>query len=288
MQGIADYEFLRSLGWGNLGQCFLARRPPRLPVDAEFCAVKVLACESTADTFRRAAGLLRACAHIHSPYLVTLYDTGQHDGVFYYAMEYLSEGSLSRTAHPVRGPAALRAVADVAQAAASMHSAGLVHGAIKPGNVLLTTIGAKLADPGLAPIFRPGITVTGRGSAASLEFTDPAVLEGEVPNAAADVWSLGALLHRAVTGRGVYGDVPDGDGLFALRWIVGTRPALSGDLPGPIAEIVRDCLAPAAHRPSAAVVADRLAEHSVADGRSASSRTEPDGRSASSRSEAVG
>jgi eukaryotic-like serine/threonine-protein kinase len=282
MQGIADYEFLRSLGWGNLGQCFLARRPPRLPVDAEFCVVKVLACESTADTFRRAAGLLRACAHIHSPYLVALYDTGQHDGVFYYAMEYLSEGSLAKPTHPVRGQAAVRAVADVAQAAASMHSAGLVHGAIKPGNVLLTTVGAKLADPGLAPAFRPGITVTGRGSAASLEFTDPAVLDGEVPGPAADVWSLGALLHRAVAGRGVYGDVPEGDGLFALRWVMDTRPALTSALPGPVAEIVRDCLVPAAHRPSAAVVADRLAALSVPD---ASSRAEPDG---SSRAEGVG
>jgi serine/threonine protein kinase len=279
MQGIADYEFLRSLGWGNLGQCFLARRPPRVPVEAEFCTVKVLACESTADTFRRAAALLRACAHIHSPYLVTLYDTGQHDGVFYYAMEYLSEGSLSKPAHPVRGMAAVRVVADVAQAAASMHSAGLVHGAIKPGNVLLTTVGAKLADPGLAPVFRPGITLTGRGSASSLEFADPDVLEGDVPSPAADVWSLGVLLHRAVTGRGIYGDLPDGDGVFALRWVVSTRPALSSELPGPIAEIVRDCLAPPGRRPTAAVVADRLAAQSIG---------EADGRSASSRGEAVG
>jgi serine/threonine protein kinase len=274
MQGIADYEFLRALGWGNHGQCFLARRPPRLPLEVEYTAVKVLACESTADTFRRASALLRATARIHSPYLVTLYDAGQHDGVFYYAMEYLSEGSLARPAHPVRGAAAVRAVADVAQAAASLHSAGMVHGAVKPGNVLLTTIGAKLADPGLAEVFRPGITLTGRGSALSLEFTDPAVLAGEVPSPAADVWSLGVLLHRAVTGTGVYGDLPAEDGLAALRRVLNARPELSPDLPAPVAAIVRDCLVPPADRPNAAVVADRLAAQSVSDGHSASSRAE--------------
>jgi serine/threonine protein kinase len=263
MQGIADYEFLRSLGWGNHGQCFLARRPPRLPVGVEFTAVKVLACESTADTYRKATALLRAVARIHSPYLVTLYDAGQHDGVFYYAMEYLSEGSLARPAHPVRGAAVVRAVADVAQAAASLHSAGLVHGAIKPGNVLLTTVGAKLADLSLAQVFRPGIALTGRGSAASLEYTDPSVLAGDVAGPAADVWSLGMLLHRAVAGTGVYGELPAEDGLTTLRRVLGQRPSLAVDLPAPIAEVVRDCLSPPAHRPSAAVVADRLAAQSV-------------------------
>ena len=192
-----------------------------------------------------------------------MYDAGQHDGVFYYAMEYLSEGSLARPAHPVRGAAVVRAVADVAQAAASLHSAGLVHGAIKPGNVLLTTVGAKLADPGLAQVFRPGIALTGRGSAASLEYTDPSVLEGELPGAAADVWSLGVLLHRAVAGTGVYGDLPAEDGLTALRRVLGHRPAVAGDLPAAIADVVRDCLAPPAQRPTAAVVADRLAAQSV-------------------------
>jgi serine/threonine protein kinase len=263
MQGIADYEFLRSLGWGNHGQVFLARRPPRVPVEVEFAAVKVLACESTADTFRRATALLRAVARIHSPYLVTLYDAGQHDGVYYYAMEYLSEGSLARPVHAVRGAATVRAVADVAQAAASLHSAGVAHGAIKPGNVLLTTVGAKLADPGLASLFRPGIALTGRGSAASVEFIDPAVLAGDVPSASADVWSLGVLLHRAVSGTGVYGELPAEDGLTALRRVLRQRPALAPELPAPIAEVVRDCLAPPAYRPSAAVVADRLAAQSV-------------------------
>jgi hypothetical protein len=71
------------------------------------------------------------------------------------------------------------------------------------------------------------------------------------------------LLHRAVTGTGVYGELPDDDGLAALRQVLGSQPELSPDLPAPVAAVVRDCLAPAELRPSAAVVADRLAAQSV-------------------------
>src|SRR5262249_51104883 len=117
--------------------------------------------------------------------------------------------------------------------------------------------------PGRARVSRPGIALTGRGSAASVEYTDPSVLEGDVPIPAADVWSLGVLLHRAIAGLGLYGELPAEDGLTALRRVLGHRPALAADLPAPTADAVRDCLAPPAERPSAAVVADRLAAQSV-------------------------
>jgi serine/threonine protein kinase len=259
MQGIADYEFLRPIGAGSHGQVFLARRPPRLPIEAEFVAVKVLAAESTADTFRRATRELRAGAAVRSPYLVNLHDAGQHDGIFYYTMEFLPEGSLHRPAHPLDRPATVRAIADVARGAAALHTAGFVHGAVKPGNVLLTTIAAKLSDFGLAEVFQPGIALTGLGSVTTVEYTDPALLQGETPGPSADVWSLGVLLHRAVSGVGVYGDLPRTDGPLVLRRILTAQPEISRSVPTPVADIVRECLAPPASRPSAATVADLLA-----------------------------
>src|SRR5258706_12652474 len=101
MQGIADYEFVRPLGAGNHGRFFLAKRPPRLPVDAEHVAVKVLSGESTVDTFRRGTREMKAFAAVRSPFPVTLYDAGQHDGVFYYSMEYLAGGSLAHPPQPL-------------------------------------------------------------------------------------------------------------------------------------------------------------------------------------------
>jgi serine/threonine protein kinase len=259
MQGIADYEFLRPLGSGNHGQFFLARRPARLPIDTEYVAVKVLGGESTADTFRRATREMKAFASVRSPYLVTLYDAGQHDGIFYYSMEYLPEGSLADPAHPLTQAFVVRAVADAARAAAALHSVGIVHRDIKPSNVLLTTVGAKLSDLGLSQVFTPGVTLTGMGSIASVEYTDPELLHGEPPGPHNDVWSLGVMLNRAVSGQGVYGELSVTDGLLALRKLLATKPEVSSLLPPSVAEIVQESLAPPPTRPTAAVMADRLA-----------------------------
>ncbi|MEU4427632.1 protein kinase [Actinoplanes sp. NPDC024001] len=258
MQGIADYDFVRPLGSGNHGQFFLARRPRRLPIDADLVAVKVLAAESTEVAFRRATRELAAYAAVTSPHLVAPIDAGQQDGVFFYSMEYEPAGSLAAPAVPVPPGQGLRAVADAARAAAALHDAGIVHRDIKPGNVLLHGTGGRLSDLGLAQIFTEGVTVTGMGGLDAVEYVDPDLLLGGPPGPATDVWSLGVLIHRVTTGRGLYGEMPQTDGLLALRRVLSTSPQLDPALPGPVAELIRDCLGEAPERPSAAVVAARL------------------------------
>ena len=75
--GIADYKFIRQLGAGSHGVFYLAYPPKRLPVAAEYVAVKVLSGGSSQDVFRWAHRELAAFAAVSSPYLVTLYDAGQ-------------------------------------------------------------------------------------------------------------------------------------------------------------------------------------------------------------------
>jgi serine/threonine protein kinase len=258
VQGIADYEFVRPLGSGNHGLFFLARRPQRLPVPDEYLAVKVLSGESTTDTFRRATREMQAFARVHSPYLVTLYDAGQHDGVFFYSMEYLPGGSLAEPTTPLTRSVGLRAVAHAARAVAALHAAGIVHRDVKPGNVLLHDGGGKLSDLGLSQVFTPGVTLTGMGPIGSVEYMDPVLIQGEPPTPDNDVWSLGVMAHRVGTGQGVYGDLPAGDGLLALRRIFSSPPQVSPDAPAPLAALVNDCLRPVGERPTAAELADRL------------------------------
>lgn len=242
--GIADYEFVRSLGEGNYGEFHLARTPARLPVEAEFVAVKVLTGPTSADTFRRATRELKVFAGVRSPYLVALYDAGQEDGTFYYAMAYHPLGSLATPARPLTRDEVLRAVTHAALAAHALHEVGVVHRDIKPANILLHEEGAHLSDLGLAQILTPGQTTTGVGSVTAVEYLDPAIVRGEPASRATDIYALGATLHRALAGTGIHGELPDSDPLLALRRVLSSPPTIDPALEPAAAALVRACLDP--------------------------------------------
>jgi serine/threonine protein kinase len=262
VDGIADYEFVRPLGQGSQGRFYLARTPDRLPVQAEYVAVKVLEGDASPDAYRTATRELRAFAAVRSPYLVRLYDAGQQARTFFYAMEYMPLGSLGTPAHALTPLEALRAVTHAALAADALHEAGLVHRDIKPENILLHEQGAKLCDLGLAQFISPGRTLSRLGPVQSIEYLDPSILRGQRPGRSTDIWALGVTLHRALTGVGVYGALPQEDPLLAIRRVVNTSPRLDPSLhPAEVALISR-CLAQDRRErpPTAKAVADAIEE----------------------------
>jgi serine/threonine protein kinase len=257
---IADYSFVRTLGEGNHGEFHLATPPARLRLSTEYVAVKVLNGGGSEESFRRMTKELRAFASVQSPYLVTLYDAGQEGGTFYYSMEYFPLGSLAAPARPLTRPETIRAVTHAARAAHSLHEAGVAHRDIKPANVMLHEHGAKLSDLGLAQVLQPGQTVTGIGTVGSIEFIDPVIMRGERASRATDIWSLGLTLHRALTGVGVYGELPDRDPLLALRKVLSTSPTLDPGLSPAERSVVEACIEPdlAKRIPTAEALAQRL------------------------------
>ena len=205
------------------------------------------------EVFRRATRELSAFAAVQSPHLVTLYDAGQQGSAFYYAMEYLDEGSLATGTHD-RGTV-ITAVADAARAAHSLHEAGIVHRDIKPENVMLSHGRGKLADLGLSQVLAPGVTVTGMGSVGAIEFNDPALIQGAAPSRATDIFSLGATLHRALSGTGLYGELPAGDAMLALRRVFSQPPQVSPELDEAVATAIKWAIMPNAFdRPATALV----------------------------------
>jgi serine/threonine protein kinase len=258
MRRIADYELIESLGSGNHGEYFSARPPERLGLDVDLLAVKVLSVNASEDAFRRVANELRLFASIDSPELVTLYDAGQQSGSLYYAMEYFERGSLGHPTSELSRAAILRALADAARAAHALHEAGVAHRDIKPANVMLTDEGAKLSDLGLAQILSPGQTVTGIGPIGTIEYMEPGIVLGERAGRASDIWALGITAHRVLTGTSVYGDIPSGELIAALRHVLETVPALSAELSDREAEVIGSCLEP--ERVDRPVTAAELAE----------------------------
>jgi eukaryotic-like serine/threonine-protein kinase len=255
---IADYEVVRLLGTGNHGRYYLARPPDRLGIADEYVAVKVFTAPTTERAYELSVRELRAFAAVDCPYLVRVYDAVLADS-FALACEYLPLGSLATPARPVSRPGVIAAVRHAALAAHALHEAGVVHGDIKPANILLTPQGAKLTDLGLAQFLAPGSTLTGMTHVDSVEFIDPALLRGERSSRATEVWALGASLHKALTGDGLYGELPGSSPLLAIRKVLSTQPTLSDSLIPADAALLRDCLTPKERRlPTAAAVAERL------------------------------
>jgi len=96
---------------------------------------------------------------------------------------------------------------------------------------------------------------------SSVEYTDPAVLLGAQATSAADVYSLGVMLHRVITGHCIFGeDLPADDGLLALRRVMSATVQLAPGLPPAAAELIGECTGPAAGRPSAGQFAERLGQ----------------------------
>jgi serine/threonine protein kinase len=255
---IADYQVVRVLGEGNNGRFYLARPPARLGLPDEFVALKVFTGTHSEQAYERGVRELRAFARVSSPYLVKVYDAVLQDS-FLYAMEYCPLGSLAAPARPLSRGEVLRAVAHAARALHALHEAGLTHGDLKPGNVLVTEDGGKLSDLGLARVLTPGVTLTGMAGAASVEYLDPALLRGERPSRATEVFALGATLHRALTGQGLYGELRENEPLLAIRKVMASTPHLAPGLSEDEAALVRACLAPVGERPATALeVAERL------------------------------
>ena len=179
-------------------------------------AVKVLQSEIADDSAARARfeHEARAISHINHPHICTLYDVGEDGGISYLVMELLEGETLAERL--ARGPLpfdqALTFAAQIADALDTTHRVGIVHGDIKPENVMLTKTGVKLLDFGLA---RQGLaptgsadgvttttTITGPGTVVgTLQYLAPEQLEGKEADPRTDIFALGAVLYEMVSGH---------------------------------------------------------------------------------------
>jgi WD40 repeat protein/tRNA A-37 threonylcarbamoyl transferase component Bud32 len=169
-------------------------------------ALKMILSGSHTGAAERARFLAEAdaIARLRHPNIVQIYEVGQHDGLPFLSLEYVSGGSL---AQKVRGPQpaheAAALVETLARAMQHAHDHGVVHRDLKPANILLTAEGApKVTDFGLAKQERPELTATGAVvGTPSYMAPEQAVGDNRAVGPAADVYALGAILYECLTGR---------------------------------------------------------------------------------------
>ena len=171
-------------------------------------AVKTLkpAYAGDARTVARFYAEARAAARLAHPHAVLVHDIVADRDRHAIVMEYVAGVSLERVlANEGRvGEArAVRFAREIAQALAAAHAGGLLHRDVKPANVLITqNDGVKVADFGLAKAIVDAGTSTEAGRLiGSASYVSPEQAQGLPLTPATDLYSLGVVLHRLVTGR---------------------------------------------------------------------------------------
>ncbi len=144
-----DYELVRLLGQGGMGQVFLARD---VLLDRHV-ALKFISTEFSDNARQRFIVEARAFARLQHPNVVSLFRVGEVQGRPYLVSEFIRGEGLDRVPRPVPWREALRIGEGIARALAAAHRRGVLHRDIKPANVILSEEGeVKLLDFGLAKL----------------------------------------------------------------------------------------------------------------------------------------
>ena len=149
---LGPYEILASIGAGGMGEVYQAK-DTRLE---RTVAIKILP-EHLADNAERKARFgreARAVSQLNHPNICTLFDVGEQDGIDYLVMEYVEGETLAErlTKGALPLDEALAYGVQIADGLDNAHRAGIVHRDLKPGNAMLTKLGVKLLDFGLAKL----------------------------------------------------------------------------------------------------------------------------------------
>ncbi len=200
---LADrYTIERELGAGGMATVFLAADLKH----GRRVAIKVLHPELAASIgTERFDREIRLAASLQHPHILSLYDSGDADGLLYYVMPYVIGESLRDRINreqmlPVED--AIQIALEVADALGHAHAMGVVHRDIKPENILLSGGHALVADFGIAraaSVAGEKLTQTGVAIGTPL-YMSPEQSVGENVGPTADLYSLGCVLYEMLAG----------------------------------------------------------------------------------------
>ncbi|MEO8368532.1 MAG: serine/threonine-protein kinase [Candidatus Solibacter sp.] len=214
---IGKYEILRKLGRGGMADVYLATDTE----NAHTVALKLIEHAADADTIasieaERRGAILQASLAAIDPRVVRVYESGDTEGYFYVAMEYIDGQDLAELMRkgPLEPEFAAGVAMDVAKTLDNAHNLevvidgkdfrGVIHGDIKPKNIRIDARGAvRVLDFGIAKALSMSRRLT-RNEFGSVPYASPERLDSGDVNIGSDLWSLAVMLYEMVSGMQPY------------------------------------------------------------------------------------
>jgi serine/threonine-protein kinase len=217
---LGSYKLIDRLGEGGMGEVWRAEhRLLGRPAAVKLIRPEVIGREESQETLeRRFEREARVTAALRSPHTVTIYDFGAtSDGAFYYAMELLDGLDLERLVTRFGPQSPERVIHFLLQTCDSLseaHAKGLIHRDIKPQNIFASRLGlnydfVKVLDFGLVktptPLGGSHLRLTLDGTTTGTPaFMSPEMSLGNPVDARSDIYSLGCVAYRMLTGEQVF------------------------------------------------------------------------------------
>jgi len=202
-QKIGRYNITGELGRGAMGVVYKATDPNI----GRTVALKTTRLDAhgleTEELLRRFRNEARTAGTLNHPNIVTIYDAGEQDCIFYIAMEYLEGETLHALLSQHRSLPVDRIIEIVRQVCAGLdyaHAHGVIHRDVKPANVMLASSGTvKVMDFGIA---KAGGSMTATGQVlGSPNYMSPEQVKGKPIDGRSDLFSVGVLLYEMLTGE---------------------------------------------------------------------------------------
>lgn len=259
---LGSYRLLRRLGVGGMGRVYLARSPGGRTVAVKVVRPDLAADNDFRDRFRHEVEIAKA---VSGRFTAPVVDADPDAPLPWLATSYVLGPDLTDVvaAHGALPEHTVRALAaGLAAALQEVHAAGLIHRDMKPSNVLLAADGPRVIDFGIArAVDGNRMTQTGVVVGSPGYMSPEQALGGDI-GTASDVFSLGAVLAFAATGRGTFGHGAVSHASL-LYQVVHGEPDLEG-VPQQLLGLVRACLAKdPAHRPVPSEIVAALAPQGV-------------------------
>ncbi|WP_226681222.1 Stk1 family PASTA domain-containing Ser/Thr kinase [Sutcliffiella horikoshii] len=197
------YKIMEVIGGGGMANVYLAHD---MILDRDV-AVKVLRLDFANDEefirrFRREA---QSATSLDHPNIVSIYDIGEEDDIYYIVMEHVSGKTLKQYIQqyaPVEQYNAVEIMNQLTSAISHAHENGIIHRDIKPQNILIDDYGTvKVTDFGIAMALSSTTITQTNSLLGSVHYLSPEQARGSLATKKSDVYALGIVMFELLTGR---------------------------------------------------------------------------------------